>query len=176
MLHKCSINCWNLPDNNHISRRSFVAGLKDVGLLGLWLLMFISWNSPWGPSDDEYRRHQLDEAIQHFFTVSTEEIPLSQEHCLEIALDLAEAGVVICFRDRPLEQEVFEYSRSQFILAKTGRRTSNCRFGAKAAQGNTSALHNSSYISDFFPFVLSAPKLINRSNFSTARLKRDYQF
>ena len=49
----------------------------------------------WGPSDDEYRRNQLDEAMQHFYTINTEENPLFPNHCSEIAQDLEEAGIVI---------------------------------------------------------------------------------
>ena len=93
------------------------------------LLLLISWNLPWGPSDDEYRRNQLDEAMKHFYAINTEENPLYQNHCFGIAQDLEDAGIVTFPRGRPLEEDVFEYVKSQSLLAKTDRRTSNCRFG-----------------------------------------------
>ena len=118
LLHKCSINCWDWPENNHVSQISFEAGLKDVRLWELWLLMLIRWNLPWGPSDGEYRRHQLDEAMAHFFAINTEESPLFQEHCYGIAHDIEEGGVMLFPREKPLEQHVSAYTKQVSMFAK----------------------------------------------------------
>ena len=128
-LHLFKMNCWDWMDNSHSSGRSFEGALKDAGLWEMWLLLLISWNLPWGPNDDEYRRNQLDEGMKHFFTLNTEESPMFQDHVCEIAQDLEDGGVVTFPREKPLQQEVFEFVKSQSLLAKTGRRTSNCRFG-----------------------------------------------
>ena len=75
----------------------------------------------------------MDEAMKHFYAINTEESPLFQNHCLDTAQDLEEAGIITFPRERPLEEEVFEYVRSQSLVAKTGRRRSNCRFGGTLA-------------------------------------------
>ena len=133
LLHHYKMICWDCPDNDHCNQRSFEGGLRDVGSWEMWLLLLISWNLPWGPSDDEYRRNQLDEAMKHFYAINTEESPLFHNHCFEIAQDLEEAGIHTFPRERPLEEEVFECVKSQSLLAKTGRRTSNFRFGGTLA-------------------------------------------
>ena len=51
--HHYKMNCWDWLDNNHCNQRSSEGGLRDVGLWEMWLLLLISWNLPWGPSDDE---------------------------------------------------------------------------------------------------------------------------
>ena len=56
LLHHYKMICWDWLDNNHCNQRSVEGGLRDVGLWEMWLLLLVSWNLPWGPSDDEYRR------------------------------------------------------------------------------------------------------------------------
>ena len=104
LLHHYKINGWDSSDNNHCNQRSFDGGLRDFGLWEMWLSLLISWNLPWGPSDDEYRRNQLDEAMKHFYAINTEESPLFQNLCVEVAQDLEEAGIVTFPRERPLEE------------------------------------------------------------------------
>ena len=133
LLYKYGLNIWDWQDNSHISGRAFQEALQDMGLWEMWLLLLISWHLPYGPNDDEYRRHQLDQSMTHFFAVNTDQSPLWQEHCQEIVQDLEEGGIILFARDKPVEEEAFEYAKSVSILSKNGRRTSNCRFGGPLA-------------------------------------------
>lgn len=38
--------------------------LKSLGLFNMWLLMFISFNLPWGVESDERRRLQIRECMR----------------------------------------------------------------------------------------------------------------
>ena len=88
------LNYTKWPDIDHGCQRSFFEMLKSAGLYCLFLLLAVSWSFPCGPSNNDYRHHQLSSmaaCARKKFTART--CALFQERCPDMRRELQEMGI-----------------------------------------------------------------------------------
>lgn len=123
-------NIWCWPDPSHACQRSFEGALKDCGVWQYWLLLLISWNLEHGPYSDRHRHNQLQESLKQLLeNRSPQQVPLFLHLAPWMAKDLEVGGLATFPRDRPLEEELWEWLRERSKRRPLGRRVSTNRFG-----------------------------------------------
>lgn len=128
--------CWGYdahvvlyPDPSHAVQRSFENALKGAGVWNLILLCVISWNLDYGPWQEESRRTELEHAMTIIYSKYTPaDCPVFQAALPRMVVELESAGIVSFDRERPLEEEVWDFLGERSRKPAAGRRTALNRF------------------------------------------------
>lgn len=133
---------WQWPDPSHAAQRSFDQALRSTKLWDLWLLLMVSWNLEYGPWMEERRKAELQEATI-YTRFSLAEVPLYTEMAPMIIAELEAGGVAVFARERPVEEECWEWMSQRARTPASRRRIALNRFGGSlhAAQRNLPFWH-----------------------------------
>ena len=98
------------------------------------LCMLVSWNLPYGPDKDHYRKGQLDDALSATFVDSSAAAsPLFMKHCSGIIDALARNGVELPGEASP-EEEAWQLMQQRKLGRTAGYRVNLCRFCGSLAK------------------------------------------
>ena len=122
---------WFWPDPSHGCARSFDHFLNDLGLWNLWLLLLVTWNLEFGPHRDSERRNQIRTLLDTVYKFrKPHEVPIFEAAAPTIAAELEAAGLASFPRERPLNEELWDWLKTDNAAGTMGRRVAMNRFGA----------------------------------------------
>ena len=102
--------------------------ISDCGVKGLWLLMLVSWNLPWGWEREALRLQELRDSMKELFSLfNARNCCLFLELVSEIIEDHEMADIIYPGEADP-DLECWHQVHARVCLQKFGRRTTMCRF------------------------------------------------
>lgn len=143
LIFMLKLNIWQWGDPSHGANRDLDMSLRHNNLWQYWLLMLISFNLPFGPDRDDYRYHQMRDAMKAYFaTHCARDAYLYQSLSASIIAEHERAGVQYQGLQAP-DEECWAFLAEMQHFAKVGRRTNLNRFmgSVEAAQANVPNWH-----------------------------------